>query len=231
MSEHNNSVESEGEGASQQYNLTIEQTRVLGSLVEKHLTTPEQYPLTANALLLACNQKSSRHPKMNMTLRAVLDAVNLLEQDKWIQREYSVRTDRFSHRMLMRLKLEKSEMVALTIMLLRGPQTFGEIRSHSGRMYEFEDLTEVELVVDSLIDRGLVVKSPPIPGKREVRYQHTLSPADQIPDIECHHSVQTVAHEKATDFEEIIEQLQQRITALEQFVSEKFDDFPAEPNE
>ncbi len=128
------------------------EVRVLGCLLEKDLTTPEYYPLTLNALINACNQKSSRHPVVHYDEAAVMEALALLREKNLVTRLSGAghRVEKFGHRLGDLFNLGRREMALLCVLMLRGPQTVGELRGRTERMHSFSDLAEVEHVLDSL---------------------------------------------------------------------------------
>ena len=153
------------------------EARVLGCLFEKSMTTPESYPLTLNSLTNACNQKSSRDPVMSLEDMEVLKAVARLRDANLIveKSELGSRVPKYVHRFENLLKSTPAEQAALCVLFLRGPQTPGEIRSRSGRLYEFKDPAEVETIFTSLMTRAdgpFVVKLPRQTGHKENRYAH-----------------------------------------------------------
>ncbi len=149
------------------------EARVLGSLLEKDITTPDYYPLTLNALLAACNQKSNRDPVMELDEESLRQALRSLEEKglAGLARAEG-RVARFEHRMGEVLNLGRRETALLCTLLLRGPQTPGELRGRSERMHRLEDLDEVQLVLQKLIehDPPLVTLLPRQPGTKEARY-------------------------------------------------------------
>jgi uncharacterized protein len=151
--------------------------RVLASLLEKEITTPDYYPLTLNALLAACNQKSNREPVMELDEEAVRDALGTLAE-KGLAGEARAegRVQRFEHRLGEVLNLGRRESALLCTLLLRGPQTPGELRARSERMHRIDDLDEVQLVLQKLIahDPPLAVLLPRQPGTKESRYADRL---------------------------------------------------------
>lgn len=153
------------------------ETRVLGSLLEKDITTPDYYPLTLNALLAACNQKSNREPVMELDEATVRGALRSLEEKglAGVARAEG-RVARFEHRMGEALNLGRRETALLCTLLLRGPQTPGELRGRSERMHRLEDLDEVQLVLQKLMehDPPLARLLPRMPGTKEARYVETL---------------------------------------------------------
>jgi uncharacterized protein YceH (UPF0502 family) len=153
------------------------EARVLGSLIEKELSTPEYYPLTLNALVNACNQKSNRDPVMTLGEEEVLKALENLRFEQLVHKSAEgVRATKYCHNLEGRFKLEPGAMAVMAELLLRGPQTQGELRARTERMYKFQDLGAIEEVTLDLTDRDdpLVVRLPRQPGHKESRYAHLL---------------------------------------------------------
>jgi hypothetical protein len=153
--------------------------RVLGSLMEKELTTPDHYPLTLKALTAACNQASSRDPVMDLDEEAVSRGLERLagrSLARGIHRG-DARVMRYRQEIGERLHLHRPELAALSVLLLRGAQTAGEIRTRGGRAFEFVDPSHVEVTLDSLaaLDPPLVTALPRRPGQKEIRYAHLLA--------------------------------------------------------
>ena len=161
------------------------EARILGCLMEKQRTTPEQYPLTLNALVTACNQKSSRHPVMNLELGLVGHQLNELRDRGLIHASFSGRTERYDHKMVGTYQLDRKEQAVLSVLMLRGPQTPGELRVNCARLAEFPDLGAVTDAVHRLMDRvpTLVMELPRLPGKREERYMHLLCGAPDLDEL------------------------------------------------
>jgi len=158
-----------------EHNLTNVEVRVLGALIEKDLTTPEYYPLSLNALVNACNQKSSRDPVVAYDEPTVEDAVESL-REKGFSRVVTgagSRVAKYGHRLSETLNLGRRELPLLCLLMLRGFQTLGELRSRTERMYEFSDTAEVELVLTKMDQ--FVTKLPHLPGTKEARYAHLMS--------------------------------------------------------
>jgi uncharacterized protein len=155
------------------------EVRVLGSLAEKQVTTPDYYPLTLNALVHACNQISNRDPVVQYDERAVTEAVDSLRMRNLVYIFYGAesRVPKYKHMMREVLELSPPELAALCVLMLRGPQTVGEVRGRTGRLYEFADLREAEATLDALAQREepLVTKLPRQAGRKEARYAHLLS--------------------------------------------------------
>lgn len=163
------------------------QARVLGTLIEKEIVTPENYPLSLNALIAGCNQKSSRDPVVELGEDEVRQALHTLEQQGLTSVNRDARVAKFEHRARTVLNLRRDETAILCLLLLRGPQTPGELRSRADRMYSFDDIAAVESTLNRLASepsvegtqpqgiRPLVSALPRQPGSREVRYMHLLS--------------------------------------------------------
>ena len=169
--------------------LTQVEVRVLGALIEKELTTPEYYPLTLNALTNACNQISNRDPVVSFDETTVARALETLREKKlvWMVTGAGNRVPKYEHRFAETYKLAAQEVAALCVLMLRGPQTVGEIRGRSGRLYEFKELDEVELTLQSLMNAqpALIVRLPRQPGTKESRYSHLLAGEAQIEEREA----------------------------------------------
>lgn len=166
------------------YQLTATEARVVGCLLEKQVTTPEQYPLSINAVTLACNQKTNREPVMNLTegkVQEVLDALvkrHYLRTVSGFGNRVTKYEQRFCNSEFGDLKLNPAEVAVITTLLLRGAQTPGELRSRAARMHEFSDVQQVEQTLEILAGREdgpFVLRLAREPGKRESRYMHLFS--------------------------------------------------------
>ncbi len=155
------------------------EVRVLGALVEKEITTPDYYPLSLNALINACNQKSNRHPVMNLDENAVRDALESLNAKGLAGAASGAdsRVTKYEHRLQEAYNFSRPEIAVLCVLLLRGPQTPGELRGRSERLYAFSDLSDVQSALQRLMKR-----EPPLaktlarqPGTKEARYAHLLA--------------------------------------------------------
>lgn len=163
--------------------LTLYETRVIGALIEKKLTTPDQYPLTLNALMNACNQKSNRDPVLDLSETEVQEIVDSLRALNLVgEVTYGNRVPKYQHRFCNTefnpLHLASPELAIVCCLFLRGPQTPGELRTRTNRLYEFKDLQQVESTLQDLLDRDdgpLVKKLPREPGRRESRFAHLFS--------------------------------------------------------
>lgn len=155
--------------------------RVLGSLIEKESTTPEYYPLTLNAVLLACNQKSNREPVVNYEEDIVSEALGSLESKGLVESLYpsGSRVEKFKQRLAAHLNLGRRELALLDVLMLRGPQTLGEMHARTARMHDFSDTDEIESTLDRMAEwkpDPLVIRLQRVPGTREPRYMHLLAP-------------------------------------------------------
>ena len=163
------------------YELTATEARVIGCLLEKQVTTPEQYPLSVNGVVTACNQKTNREPVMNLSesdVQAQLDNLvkrHFLRTVSGFGNRVTKYEQRFCNSEFGNLKLSAAEVAVITTLLLRGAQTPGELRSRASRMYEFSDMAEVESTLENLATREdgpYVIRLAREPGKRESRYMH-----------------------------------------------------------
>jgi uncharacterized protein YceH (UPF0502 family) len=185
------------------------QTRVIGSLIEKEITTPENYPLSLNALVNACNQKSSRDPVMELTEDEVRQAIHALEDDNLVSSLHDARVPKYEHRIRTVLNLRRDETAVLCLLMLRGPQTAGELRGRAERLFAFDDIPAVQATLDRLATREPASESTPgstgplttllprLPGSREARYAHLLS-SEAAPVAATQQQTPTAANETAT---------------------------------
>lgn len=162
------------------FDLDAAEVRVLGCLSEKDLATPEYYPLSLHALVAACNQKTNRDPVVHYSEADVYAALHSLEQKGWVQPvlEQGGRVTKYHHRLVERLDLRRSEQAVLTVLLLRGPQTAGELRTRTERLNDFTDIDAVLTVLRRLAGREpapLVRQLDRLPGMKENRWAHLLS--------------------------------------------------------
>ena len=160
------------------------EARIIGCLIEKSLITPDQYPLTLNALTTACNQKSSREPVMSLTQGEVQHAIRVLEAKHFVRTDENFKSrvekyaQRFCNTRYSDLQFSDAELAIVCLLLLRGPQTPGELKSRSGRLHRFDDNAEVVQALTSLMEREphpLVVKLPRTPGRKDSEYMHLFS--------------------------------------------------------
>ena len=159
--------------------LNSTEIRILGALMEKQATHPDTYPLTLNALVLACNQKTSREPVMNLSPGQVGQSLRALEGRGFARLVMGSRADRWEHRVDKVLELVPAQVVLMGLLFLRGPQTLNELLTRSARMHDFEDTEQVQHQLERLIARDLALLVPRQSGQREDRYMHALGdPAD-----------------------------------------------------
>lgn len=200
--------------------LTPVDVRVLGALIEKDVTTPDNYPLSLNALVTACNQTSNRDPVMQLNEDDVIAATDRLRKRGLVRAEQGIGSRVMKYRELLTevLSLSPAERAVMDVLMLRGPQTVGEIRTRSQRLHDFPSLGDVEQVLHSLADR-----SPPVvtrlarePGRKEARYAHLLSgtPAESpVPAaVATPHS--TSHAERLTALETAVAALQQELASM-----------------
>lgn len=150
------------------------QARTLGCLIEKEATTPDAYPLTVNATQVAANQKTAREPVMNLDAGKVQHALRQLEGLGLARQHFSSRAERYEHLAGTKLDLPRQQVALLGLLLLRGPQTVGELSTRSERMARFADATDLRHQLDRLQQRGLVVQLPRAGGQREDRFMHLM---------------------------------------------------------
>jgi uncharacterized protein len=202
------------------------EVRVLGALVEKEATTPEYYPLSLNALVNACNQRSNRDPVVEYDQDTVEDAVERLREKKLaLTIVGSGRVKKYAQRISETLNLGRRELAVLCVLLLRGPQTLGEIKDRGERMFAFADPAEAERVLDKLAEwpeHALVKKLPRQPGQKEVRYAHLLSgePRAEPPS-------ETALTAQPTRIAQLEQQLQELRSEFDN-LKRRFDDLEAQ---
>src|SRR5271163_502094 len=186
--------------------LTENEVRVLGSLIEKDITTPEYYPLSLNALLNACNQKSNRDPVMQLDENAVRDALEGLQEQRMAgpARGADSRVTKYEQRLQEVFNFTRAEIAVLCVLLLRGPQTPGELRGRTERLHRFEALDDVQSALQKLmqLDPPLAKVLPRQPGTKESRYAHLLS-GDVVIEAESPTQVGALADRNPADAERI----------------------------
>lgn len=201
------------------------EVRILGCLMEKEMTTPEYYPLSLNALMNACNQKSNRNPVVSLDGPAVAQGLERLQKKGLARKTHSEgsRVPKFLHALLDRFDLSRREMAVLCELLLRGPQTVGELRTRGERMAGFESLGEAEKSVQMLVehDPPLAIRLSREPGRKECRYTHLFSgemgterAGHELPDGEP--APQAAPDEKITDLEDEVARLRKELEELKQ---------------
>lgn len=199
------------------------EVRVLGSLAEKEATTPDNYPLSLNALVNACNQLTSRDPVMSLTESQVSETLDRLAAKKFvgITHQAGARVAKYEHRMRLKWTLEQDKLAVLSILMLRGWQTAGEIRSRAGRLHEFSSVADVEKALEFLMNKypPLVTRLALAPGTKEPRYAHLLSCDDatieQLQASAPSTSAPSSMHkDRLANLEEEVAQLRSTITDL-----------------
>ena len=204
--------------------------RVLGALVEKQVTTPEYYPLTLNALTLACNQKNNRHPVTSYSENEVANALETLREKSltYVFHGSTSRVPKYKHVVPEVMHLNPAETALMCALMLRGPQTLGELRSNAGRLHEFSGLDEVDETLNGLAVRepeSLVVRLQRQPGQKEARIAHLLSGE---PPEEIVSEIATPRTATRQNDRERIESLEQSVTALTEEVQnlqQQFSEF------
>lgn len=216
-------------GAAEAYGfaaLTPAEARVAGCLIEKQITTPEYYPLTLNALVAACNQKNNRYPVVEFDERTVVKTLDTLREKKlmWLMTTAGGRVPKYAHQLAERLLVKQpGEMAVLCELLLRGPQTPGELRQRAERMHKFTGVEEAQEVLDDLMMRPvpLVARLPRLPGHKESRYMHLLAgppdataPASLAPAPEAARLAVQAENARLAALETEVKALRQEITDL-----------------
>ena len=169
--------------------LTEAEVRVLGSLIEKEITTPDYYPLSLNALMAACNQSSNRNPVVHYDEDTVVQAADLLREKKLVHliARGESRVNKYRHVLYEAMNMGRPDIAAMCILMLRGPQTIGEIRTRTNRLYDFTSIEQVETTLNGLMAAvpPLVVRLPRQMGQKEVRYAHLLSGEVEMSALEA----------------------------------------------
>lgn len=205
------------------------EVRVLAVLAEKEALTPDNYPMSLNALTNGCNQLSSRDPVMSMSEQTVQDVLDRLIGKRLVSevRQAGARVVKYEHRMRMKWTLEQDKLAALTILMLRGPQTAGEVRPRSGRLHEFQTVADVESALQFLIDKfpPLVARLARTPGTKEARYAHLLCGEEMLERQEVaasfSSSVETPRQDRIAQLEQEVAQLRSEVERL----AAQFEDF------
>ncbi len=209
--------------------LTETEARVLGSLVEKQLTTPEYYPLTLNALINACNQKNNREPVVSFDESTVSRCLENLRDRNLVYVFYgsTSRVPKYKHMLPSVYELDPAETAVIDVMLLRGPQTLGELRTRTERLHGFSGLGEIQETLDGLArrDEPLVVRLPVQPGQKEARFAHLLS--GEI-DVEAFTVAQASRSTRSSDDAERVEKLEEEVVGLRaevEMLKQTFEEF------
>jgi len=194
--------------------------RIVASLFEKEATTPDAYPLTLNAIVLACNQKTAREPVMELEQAEVGNALRRLETRGWVKSQHTARAERYSHRLEAVLSLTKPQTALLALLALRGPQTAHELLARSDRLARFEGIEDVQHALERLSRRApaLVVALPRSAGQRGERFAHLLCGEPDVSAMEASSpsaSAQSPMSERVAELEQRVATLEARLVALE----------------
>lgn len=200
--------------------LTPIQVRVLGCLMEKKETTPDQYPLTLNALRNACNQKTSRYPVVAYSEGEVGHTLRELEALDMVREEWGARVPKYQHLANKALNLHSQGIALICTLMLRGPQTLAELKTNTHRLFDFDDIDDVQFALQHLIDRepSLVAALPRQPGQKEGRFAHLLSGEPVIPVASRPTAAQSFTPDleaRVAELETQIEDLHNRLKAIE----------------
>jgi uncharacterized protein YceH (UPF0502 family) len=205
------------------------EARLIGCLIEKQITTPDQYPLSLNALVLACNQKSNRHPVLELDDAAVQNTLDQLARKHLVieRSGFGSRVPKYQHRFCNTefgtLKLSPQELAIVCELLVRGPQTPGELRSRATRMAPFADVAQVEAVLEAMVSRAdgpLVVRLPREPGRRDSRWAHLFSGPVDVAALEAAAAAAPPAAAADADSPSRLERLEQALNELRAEVDE-----------
>lgn len=193
------------------------EARVVACLMEKQLTTPNNYPLSMNSLMLACNQKTNRVPVMNLTEGEIGHTVNQLEERNMVGVDYGGRATHVTHRVMTAFDIDRKQQAVLAVLMVREPLTLNDIKTKTGRMEDFDGIDEVKSVVESLIERDepLVIVLPKGPGRREDRYTHLLCGEVKVDEVLTQANTAKISKNTRIDeLEQRIEQLENQVAKL-----------------
>ena len=201
------------------------EVRILGCLMEKEATTPDNYPLSLNALTNACNQLTNREPVMSLSEDQVKWAVNSLRQQSLVRaiQPSDARVMKFQHLVTEKLDLDQPARAVLCVLMLRGPQTLGEIKTRTNRLAEFTSLGDVEAAVSGLIARELTVEMARRPGQKETRYAHLLSgpPSEAPAEVPIDIAAAEPPRDRVAELEASLDEVRRELAALRA----RFEDF------
>ena len=208
--------------------LDVVAVRVLGSLIEKEITTPDNYPLTLNALVAACSQTSNRDPVLAVDEASVSKSLDELARRSLVRGVHrsDSRVMRYRHLMAESMKLHPAETAVLCVLMLRGAQTVGEIRTRTARLFEFVDLTHVDVTLKALmtLPTPLVAQMPRRPGQKEVRYAHLLAGEPQIETTDLVPTADPVETDRIEALEAAVDSLRAELAEMRA----RFEDFRRE---
>ena len=200
--------------------LSLLETRVLGTLYEKARTVPDTYPLSLNTLAAGCNQKTSRNPVIEASEAEILQALETLKEAGLVSEVSGSRVVRFAHHLEKGLGVPGQAAALLAVLMLRGPQTAGELRLNSERLHKFADISSVEAFLEELAarpDGGLVLELPRLPGARENRWTHLLS---GVPDIEATSTPRASGGREVDDLRGRVEALEAEVGELRSLLNQ-----------
>lgn len=197
--------------------LTAIQVRVLGCLMEKKETTPDQYPLTLNALRNACNQKSSRNPVANYSEGEVGHTIRELEALDLVREQWGARVPKYEHLANKTMDLHSKGIALICVLMLRGPQTLGELKTHSHRLFDFDDLDDLKFALQHLVenDPPMATALPRQAGQKEGRYAHLLSGEPDIPAPVTVAASPGGLSTRVAELESELEEIRSRLAAIE----------------
>ncbi|MBW8183894.1 YceH family protein [Shewanella nanhaiensis] len=218
-------------------NLSLHEARIIGCLLEKEITTPDQYPLSLNSLTLACNQKSSREPVMSMTESETQSAIDSLMKKRLVtdQTGFGSRVTKYKHRFcnteFSDLQFSPAQFALICLLLLRGPQTPGELKSRSGRLHQFADLNEVDNALLALAQKEpvLVHQLPKEPGRRDSRFEELISDqvkGESVPITEHSRSQRETPSKRQDEMDELtlrVSQLELEVKTLKEALQDLLD--------
>ncbi len=198
--------------------LSDEEIRVLGVLIEKSKTTPDYYPMTIKSVLTACNQKSSRNPIVKYDTDTIMSALDSLRKKEFAAKVIGDgRSTKYRHTLAVKYPLDLAELTVLGLLFLRGPLTSGEINSMSGRMFDFEDLEEVQRTVEQLMEAEVpfVFRLPKITGQKEARLVHLFADIPTVEDLEKNTDQLDSSSSKNVELEMRVEALEKQLAELQ----------------
>lgn len=197
--------------------LTEAEIRILGCLIEKEMATPDYYPLSLNALINACNQKSNRNPVVSYDEETVLSGLDGLKEQKLARESNLSRVPKYEQIFSQGLKLLSTEQAIICVLLVRGPQTIGEIRGRTERLFVFSGIEQVQETITNLEELGLVMKLPRQPGRKEHRYAHLFAGLpEQTPVENVEQQEGPTRIERLSELEQQVDDLRNELQNLQQ---------------
>ncbi len=217
-----NDAESNPQADSKESLFTDVEVRVLACLMEKQLTTPDSYPLTLNSLMLACNQKTNRHPKMKLNQGELGNITNNLSDDNHVRIKYGSRANKYSHALRGNFYLDRKQQAIMCVLMLREPLTINDIAARTARMVEFDSNEEIENCLKSFMTRAtpLVQRIAAGSGRREDRYTHTFCGSITAEEIVSSKPTQLKTEHVDTGLENRVAELEARVKSLEEMLDQ-----------